>query len=715
MKINKKYYFIIIAIIIPIIFFYNLFFPHLSVFFTPDYGLSDLWHYNLPVKYFLSSSLKHFTLPLWSKDIATGFPLLAEGQIGTFYLPNLILFTILPFYWAFNFSYLVGFSISYIGMYLFVKELGLSKYARYFTAFSFSFSAVFIAHIHHFNFIQSLSLLPLLFYLSKKILDTNRLKYILFFAFILAQQIFTGLLQITFITSIGLLIYILTSLKKDNYKKNITLFFLTVVLGLIISGIQLIPTLELIYQSNKASGLNSNQLFYFTYPFKFLITFLLPKYFGTPNNGSYPALDPNLGIYWEQIGYLGILPIFLIIYLIINNKSLFKKYFNLTLVLIISLILTFGRGSPLAFIFKLPGFNLFRSPSRFIVLTTFSLSIFAGLGFDQFILKYKYKILPILLMILISIDLWKFGHNYHPIVSVNKLQTPPQIVNILKKLPKGRIYTTKHTELTWNKIMTTSGWQNVKPFLYFRNSLNANSNLFYDIPHSWDNSGMRTRRYQVYKNAQTSKLIDLSASKYIISTNPIINIDNLTLINTITSQSPQLDNYYLYKNNNSVPRIRLISDYQTYDNPQDFIKKLNQPNFDINKTVLLEKPINKQFKPIAQSDIKIIMDQNQVLKIQSNNDQDAILLVADSYYPGWKALIDNQETNIIVANINQRAIILPKGNHTIEFKYHPSSLYIGMIISLIGIIIWLYLWQQTSIDIFKLFNNRWCRKLFSSN
>ena len=69
----------------------------------------------------------------------------------------------------------------------------------------------------------------------------------------------------------------------------------------------------------------------------------------------------------------------------------------------------------------------------------------------------------------------------------------------------------------------------------------------------------------------------------------------------------------------------------------------------------------------------------------------ANMVVLDSFYPDWKALVDGRETAIHRTNYNFRGIVLPKGNHTVEFKYHPKSLEYGVIISGISLLVILFL------------------------
>jgi uncharacterized membrane protein YfhO len=71
-----------------------------------------------------------------------------------------------------------------------------------------------------------------------------------------------------------------------------------------------------------------------------------------------------------------------------------------------------------------------------------------------------------------------------------------------------------------------------------------------------------------------------------------------------------------------------------------------------------------------------------------------MLIVADAYYPGWRAMIDGTPTNIYVADYALRAIELPQGDHHVEMVFDPLSYKIGLSISsaawlaLIAVVVW---------------------------
>ncbi|OFW63190.1 MAG: hypothetical protein A2Z35_06325 [Actinobacteria bacterium RBG_19FT_COMBO_36_27] len=68
--------------------------------------------------------------------------------------------------------------------------------------------------------------------------------------------------------------------------------------------------------------------------------------------------------------------------------------------------------------------------------------------------------------------------------------------------------------------------------------------------------------------------------------------------------------------------------------------------------------------------------------LETVSEDDSFLIFSDTYYPGWRAYIDNVETKIYRTNGIIKGIYISKGEHTVLFKYVPSYFWIGAIISL---------------------------------
>ncbi|MBR7052947.1 MAG: YfhO family protein [Bacteroidaceae bacterium] len=52
-----------------------------------------------------------------------------------------------------------------------------------------------------------------------------------------------------------------------------------------------------------------------------------------------------------------------------------------------------------------------------------------------------------------------------------------------------------------------------------------------------------------------------------------------------------------------------------------------------------------------------------------------VAVFSDVYYPGWQCTVDGNPTEILRANYVLRAVVLPSGKHTVEFRFDPKSLH----------------------------------------
>ncbi|HDS31102.1 MAG TPA: hypothetical protein ENN67_08675, partial [Firmicutes bacterium] len=64
--------------------------------------------------------------------------------------------------------------------------------------------------------------------------------------------------------------------------------------------------------------------------------------------------------------------------------------------------------------------------------------------------------------------------------------------------------------------------------------------------------------------------------------------------------------------------------------------------------------------------------------------RDCFLVFADTYFPGWKAWIDDEEVRIYRANAVVKGIVMPEGKHTVRFLYDPPLYKLGWWLCLAG-------------------------------
>ncbi len=86
--------------------------------------------------------------------------------------------------------------------------------------------------------------------------------------------------------------------------------------------------------------------------------------------------------------------------------------------------------------------------------------------------------------------------------------------------------------------------------------------------------------------------------------------------------------------------------------------------------------------------------------IETNSDVSGYLVLTDANYPGWVATLDGQPIEIETAYGLFRAIQLPAGAHTVEFRFEPSSLNWGVGISGVAGVVWLVIFVLSIPNIF---------------
>ena len=85
--------------------------------------------------------------------------------------------------------------------------------------------------------------------------------------------------------------------------------------------------------------------------------------------------------------------------------------------------------------------------------------------------------------------------------------------------------------------------------------------------------------------------------------------------------------------------------------------------------------------------VEIVAYRSNRIELRANLASDAWVVLTDTFYPGWKAMIDDQfEAVIIPANYAFRAIYVPQGVHKIVFQYRPKFFAASIIIALITLL-----------------------------
>lgn len=86
---------------------------------------------------------------------------------------------------------------------------------------------------------------------------------------------------------------------------------------------------------------------------------------------------------------------------------------------------------------------------------------------------------------------------------------------------------------------------------------------------------------------------------------------------------------------------------------------------------------------ITTAKVKLISYAPNHLKYTYQSDKQEAVIFSEIYYEdGWNAYIDGEKSDYFRANYVLRGLVVPQGNHEIEFKFEPTSFYTGNTISL---------------------------------
>ena len=126
------------------------------------------------------------------------------------------------------------------------------------------------------------------------------------------------------------------------------------------------------------------------------------------------------------------------------------------------------------------------------------------------------------------------------------------------------------------------------------------------------------------------------------------------------------------------------------------LKVVLDPNLQPYEVVLedITKPV---CNPPSHVDFLDSSSPNRV-SVGVDTPEEGYVVLADTWYPGWRATLDDQPVEIIRADYLFRAVQVPAGMHKIEFVYRPVSFQIGLAVSVIAWLLFAFLWRRKHVQ-----------------
>jgi hypothetical protein len=194
--------------------------------------------------------------------------------------------------------------------------------------------------------------------------------------------------------------------------------------------------------------------------------------------------------------------------------------------------------------------------------------------------------------------------------------------------------------------------------------------------------------YHAAKLKRYDELVQYQLSKGNLEVLNMLNAKYIIVPDTANEGIPQ-------RNPTALGNAWFVRGYKMVPNADAELNALS--NFKARETAIIDSRFEDQLKSFKFSDdttgvitLKSYAPNDLVYESKSTKDQLAVF--SEIYYAkGWNASIDGKPAPYFRANYVLRSMVVPAGNHTIEFKFEPRSYILGTKLSLASSILLLLL------------------------
>lgn len=385
----------------------------------------DILLYFYPYRDFAAQALRDGTLPLWNPYIFMGAPFLANPQAAVLYplhWPLIWLPVTAQIYWsAALHTWLLGF-----GAWLLLRRLGGGTVAALVTGLVLAGCGFYGGMIGHLNQMNSAAWLPWALLVVTRASAEGRTRRQLMgdglvFALLVALMLLAGHTQTTYINLFGVALWLLWLALGPGITRTgsrvrlewrrirwqpVAVYVGGSVLGALLCAPQLLPTLELSANGLRSGGLSWAEATSFSLKPLALLWTLLPTY-------GLVSLEARFDTpaWSEFVAYVGLAGLLLALLGAWRGRGPARALGLLFAAA--GLFLALGRWNPVyALLYWLvPGFDLFRTPARWMMLYVTGAALLSGLGAQVFLAGLRARRSPaarmmaVFLVLLVGVEL----------------------------------------------------------------------------------------------------------------------------------------------------------------------------------------------------------------------------------------------------------------------------------------------------------------------
>jgi len=707
----------------------------------PDDGfVSDLVDGEFPSRVEAARLVCAGEAPIWTSQIFTGYPLSCDPL-------SILLFSALPPALALGWLIGLLLVAASLGTYLLARQLGASRAGAVLAGFAYAWSGVFVCQLRHLGILGVVAWFPLaLFCLemaasgaapdprgARAVAGRRRLAWLTGFAAVFGMQCLAGFPQSVYISAlfyaalvasrIGWLLVpgercLPLSLRLAPVKVLALGALVAVAVGTLVGMVALLPLRELGTLSDRSGAGTYEWATQFAYWPRNFLTFFAPYANGDIADGTYRGSN----IFWEDYGYVGLVTVLLAILAVVLRVRRFAvAFWGCAALVAYGLVL--GREIPLyrlAF-HVVPGFDTFRFPTRFLFVVELALALLGGLGLtlvEEFVARKVSaegvgKRVAIMVGVLVvawtATDLMYHNYRQNPFVDAGMWLAPPRAAAIIRADGNdGRVFTPGSILLHMSAFNAAQGWSgDLSPYFAQREFLQPNSNLLHHLPTVNGYAGISPRwtvdligdhnRRGILERLYAFDAKGFRAGPEFFDWLEALSVRWVILPGRVSSD--RLEHVgtaapaEVYRLPGTLPRARVVTKARMIPSVDELWRLIMAGKIDPRRELVLHDPAAAQV--IASlpggvgdgdpaGDAKIVVDRSTEVVVEATSPRGGLLLLADTFYPGWEATVDGRPTTILRANVAHRAVELTPGTHRVVFAFRPHSAIAGLALSASG-------------------------------
>lgn len=144
----------------------------------------------------------------------------------------------------------------------------------------------------------------------------------------------------------------------------------------------------------------------------------------------------------------------------------------------------------------------------------------------------------------------------------------------------------------------------------------------------------------------------------------------------------------VFRRTNAMPRAWLVHETESVSSEGELRKKVSDSTTPFRARALMLTPNSPKLEVCAgEETVDWVRRTSNELRLQVRARCRGLLVVSETYYPGWKAYVDGKPVQVLEAFGAFRSAVVPAGEHQVVFIYRPLTVLWGAVLSALGVLL----------------------------